>query len=214
MCCNKNLTDDQLEAMFTVTDEEMEQTEQPMECLTERNKHKCKRCTRFFSKEAVLQQHHCEPQIKKEKCSCCSKTIICANNLLKLLRSCEKATAHPSKRQLRQMTLDWPTSLENGASTPKKLMVEEVQVGGASAEHAEHWKASEIVDFALMHTALTFRKVFNSNNKRDILQRLKEVINSIKPVTEGQTWANMEAVKRLSMCQRLPTSNFKWLTDE
>ena len=39
MCCNKNLTDDQLEAMFTVTDEEMEQTEQPMECLTERNKH-------------------------------------------------------------------------------------------------------------------------------------------------------------------------------
>ena len=158
--------------------------------------------------------HHCEPQIKKEKCPCCSKTISCANNLLKLLRSCEKATAHPSKRQLRQMTLDWPTSLENGAWTPKKLMVEEVQVGGASAEHAEHWKASEIVDFALMYMTLTFRKAFSCNNKRDILQRLKEIINSIKPVTEGQTWANMEAVKRLSMCQRLPTSDFKWLTDE
>ena len=61
-------------------------------------------------------------------------------------------------------------------------------MGGASAEH---WKASEIVDFALMYTALTFRKAFNSNNKRDILQRLKEVINSIKPVTEDKpelTW--------------------------
>ena len=60
-------------------------------------------------------------------------------------------------------------------------------MGGASAEHAEHWKASEIVDFALMYMTLTFRKAFSSNNKRDILQRLKEIINSIKPVTEGQT---------------------------
>ena len=43
MGCNKNLTDDQLEAMFTATDEEMQQIEQPMEYLIERTKHKCKR---------------------------------------------------------------------------------------------------------------------------------------------------------------------------
>ena len=61
------------------------------------------------------------------------------------MRSCEKAPTHPSKQQLRQTTLDGPTSLENGPSTPKKLVVEEVQVGGAFAEHAEHWKAPEIV---------------------------------------------------------------------
>ena len=45
---------------------------------------------------------------------------------------------HTTKRQLRQATLDGPTSLENGPSTPKKLMVEEVQLGGAPAKHAEH----------------------------------------------------------------------------
>ena len=55
MGCNKNLTDDQLEAMFIATDEEMQQTEQPMECLIERTKHKCKICTRFFSNKTV----HC-----------------------------------------------------------------------------------------------------------------------------------------------------------
>ena len=64
-------------------------------------------------------------------------------------------------------------------------MVEEVQVVGAPAEHAEHWKAPEIVESALKYTALTFRKAFSINNKRDILQRLKEVIHSMRPVMEG-----------------------------
>ena len=67
MVCNNALTDDQLEAIFTATDEEMRQTEQPMECLLERIIHKCKRCKRLFSNEAALKQHHCEPPIKKEK---------------------------------------------------------------------------------------------------------------------------------------------------
>ena len=118
-----------------------------------------------------------------------------ANNLEKHLRSFEKAPRHPSKWQLGQTTLDGPTSLENGPSTPKKLMVEEVQAGGAPAEHVELWKALEIVESALKYTALTFRKVFNSNNKRDILQQLNKVIHSMRPVIEGQTEANAEAVK-------------------
>ena len=56
----ENLNDDQLEAMFTATDEEMWQIEQPLECFIERTKHKCKRCTRFFWNEATLKQHQCE----------------------------------------------------------------------------------------------------------------------------------------------------------
>ena len=148
MGCNKNLTDDQLKAMFTTTDEEMRQIEQPMKCLIERTKHKCRRCTRFFSNEATLKQYHCELQIKKEKCPHCSKTISCTNNLEKHLRSCENAPTHPSKQQLHQTNVDGPTSLENGPSTSEKLMVEEVQVGGALAEHAEHWNAPEIVESA------------------------------------------------------------------
>ena len=67
MGCNKNLTDDQFEAMFTVTDKEMRQIEQPMECLIERTKHKCKGCTKFFSNGAALKQHHCEPQVNNQK---------------------------------------------------------------------------------------------------------------------------------------------------
>ena len=66
-------------------------------------------------------------------------------------------------------------------------MVEEVQVGGAPAEHVEHWKVPEIIESALKYMALTFRKSINSSNKRDILQRLKEVIHSMGPVIEGQT---------------------------
>ena len=65
------------------------------------------------------------------------------------MNSCEKAPTHPNKRQLRQITLDGPSSLQNGPSAPKKLMVEEVQVGGAPAEHVEHWKAPEIIESAL-----------------------------------------------------------------
>ena len=173
----------------------MQQIELPLECLIERAKHKCKRCTRFFSNEAALKQHQCELQIKKEKRPHCSKTINRANNLEKHLRSCEKAPTHPNKRQLRQTTLDRPIALESGPSTPKELMGEELQVGGAPAEHAEHWKAPEIVESALKYTALTFRKAFNSNNKRDILQQLREAIHSMRPVIEGQTRVNAEAVK-------------------
>ena len=61
MGCNKNLTDDQLEAMFRVTYEELRQIEQPTECLTERTKHKFRDCTRFFSNNTALKQHHFEP---------------------------------------------------------------------------------------------------------------------------------------------------------
>ena len=55
MGCNKNLTKDQLEAMFTATDEEIQKIEQSMECLMERTKHKCKSCTRFFPKRSYAQ---------------------------------------------------------------------------------------------------------------------------------------------------------------
>ena len=86
--------------------------------------------------------------------------------------------------------LDGPTLSENGPSTPKKLIVEEVQVGGAPAELTEHWKAPEIIESTLKYTALTFRKTFNSNNKRGALQRLKKVVHSMRPpVIEGQTQA-------------------------
>ena len=117
---------------------------------------------------APLKQHNWEPQIKKGKCTHCSKTINRANNLEKHLKSCKKAPTSPAKRQLRQTTLDGPTSSKSGPLTPKKLMVEEVQVGSAPAENVEHWKAPEIVESTLKHMALTFRKSFNSNNKKDI----------------------------------------------
>ena len=150
-----------------------------MECLIERTKRKCKRFTRFFSNEAAFKQHYSEPLIKNER----------------HLRSCEKAPTHPAKRQLCQTALDGPTSSENGPSTPKKLIVEEVQVSGAPAAHAEHWKVPEIVESISKYTALTFRKTFNSNNKRNVMQRLKEVIHSMRPVIKGQTQVNAEAVK-------------------
>ena len=130
MACHNTLTDDQLEAMFTGTDEEIRQTEQTTKCLIERTKHKCKRCTKIFSNKAALKQHHSEPPIKKEKCPYCSKAINRSNNLGKHLKCFEKAPTHPAKRQFRQTTLDGPASSENVPSTPKELIVEEMQVWG------------------------------------------------------------------------------------
>ena len=83
MGCSNTLTDYHLEAMFAVIDEEMWQIEEPKECLIERTKHKCKRCTRFFSTKAAHKQRNCEPPIKNEKFPHCGKTINCANNLEK-----------------------------------------------------------------------------------------------------------------------------------
>ena len=68
-------------------------------------------------------------------------------------------------------------------------------MGGAPAEHVEHWKTPKTVESALKYTALTLRKAFNSNNKRATLQRLKEDINSMRPVIDGQTRANAVAIK-------------------
>ena len=143
----------------------------------------------------IFLKRSCEPPIKKEKCPHCSKTINHANDLEKHLRSCEKASTHPSTQQLRQTTLDGLISSENGPSTPKKLLGEDVQVGGAPAEHAEHWKTPEIVESALKYTALTFKKSLNSNNKKYILQRLKQVIHNMRPLIVGLNRANAEAVK-------------------
>ena len=94
------LTDDQLKAMFTATDEEMWQIEESMECFIKRTKQNGKRCTRFFSNEAAQKQHHSKPFIKNGKCLHCHKTVNHASNLEKHLRSCEKAPAHPAKQQL------------------------------------------------------------------------------------------------------------------
>ena len=49
----------------------------------------------------------------------------------------------------------------------------------------------EIVESALNYMALTL----NTNNNRDALKRLKEVIQSMRPVIEGQSQAIVEAVK-------------------
>ena len=98
MHCNKNLTNDQLEAMFTATDEEIQQIEQLMKCLIKRTNHKWKRYTRSFSNKLVLKQHYCEPCINQEKCPHCGKTINHTNGLEEYLRSCEKAPTHSAKR--------------------------------------------------------------------------------------------------------------------
>ena len=188
MHCNNSLNNNQLKAMFPATDEEMQQIVQPMECLIERIKHKCKRCGRFFSNEAALKQHHWEPQIKKENCPCCSKTINHANSLEKHWRSWEKAHTDPSKWQLCQTNLDGPTSLENGPSHLRNWLLRKCKWVVHLLNMINIGKAPESVESALKYMALTFKKAFNSNNTRDILQRLKEV-------NEGQTRANVEAFK-------------------
>ena len=65
-------------------------------------------------------------------------------------------------------------------------MVEELLVGDTPFEHTEHWKATEIVESALKYTALTFRKIFKSSNKRGVLQPLKDVIPNMRPVIVGK----------------------------
>ena len=96
MGCNNTLTNNQLEAMFTATDKEMRKIEQSIEYLTERIK-------QIQEVYQVLLQWNCTQATplwtshQKEKCPHCGNTINCANNLEKLLRSCEKAPKHPAK---------------------------------------------------------------------------------------------------------------------
>ena len=45
-------------------------------------------------------------------------------------------------------------------------MLEEVEVSDAPTEHVEHWKAPDIAESALKYTALSFRKIFDSNDKK------------------------------------------------
>ena len=68
-------------------------------------------------------------------------------------------------------------------------------MGDAPADGAEHWKPSEIEESTLKYIAVTLRKAFNSSNKRDIIQRLKEVIHIMRPTIEGQTGVNAKALK-------------------
>ena len=157
--------------------------------------------TQVQEKCQILLQWSCAQAVplrisrQKEKCFHCGKTTNQGNSLEKHLRSCEKAPIRPVKQQLPQTMLYGLNWSKNGPLTPKKLMVEGVWVGGAPTEHAEHWKAPEIVESALKYTAITFRKTFDSNNKRDVLQHLKDVIHSMRPIIDGQTLASAEVAK-------------------
>ena len=73
--------------------------------------------------------------------------------------------------------------------------MEEAQVDGAPAEHNKHCKEPKIEESALKYTALTFSKIINSKNKRDVVQQLKEVVRTMRFFIVGQTWANVETVK-------------------
>ena len=158
------LTDDQLEAMFTATDKKMQQIDKPMQCFIERTNGKV---YQIFLQTNMLTQHYCEPPIKKEKFCHCDKTINCANNLKKHLKSCEKAAKHPAKQQIHQTALDGPTSSETGTSTPKKMTVEELQVGVESDKHARNWKTTEIVESAFKYTTLSlFQEEIQQQQKR------------------------------------------------
>ena len=150
------------------------------------------------SSPTKLRSSSTSANLSSKRRNVCVKRINHAKNLEKHLRNCDKAPTHPAKRQLLQTTLDGPTSSKNGPSTPKKLMTEEVQVGGAPTKHTEHWKATEIVESSLKYTALTFRKTLDINDKRDVLQRYpatKDVIHSMRRAIEGETRTNAEAVK-------------------
>ena len=68
-------------------------------------------------------------------------------------------------------------------------------MGGTPTKHAEHWKVHEIVESIWKYKALTFRKTFGSNNKRDALKLLKDIIHNMRPAVEGQTQGNPEAAK-------------------
>ena len=129
MGCNNTFTDGQRQAMFATTDEEMQYIEQRIDWPIERTQQKSKKYVRFFFNETAFKQHHFELPFKKKKSPHCAKAINHTNNLEKHLRSCERAPTNPARRQLRQKNLDGPTSFKNRHSTPKKLMVDEVQMG-------------------------------------------------------------------------------------
>ena len=175
MGCNKNLTDDQLEVMFTASDEEMLKIEQPMEYLIGKTKHKMQEVYQIFLKQSCTQAALLwTSNQKREKSPHFRKTINRINNLEYQLRSCEKAPTHPSNdNYVRQNWMD-----------PLHWRMD-----------PQHWKASKIVESVLKCTALTFRKEFNSNKKKNILQRLKEVIHSMRPAIEGQTSVDAEVGK-------------------
>ena len=56
-------------------------------------------------------------------------------------------------------------------------------------------EAPEIAEFTLKYRALTFRKKFDSNNKRDVLQQLKDVIHTTRPIIKGKAGVNADPVK-------------------
>ena len=64
-------------------------------------------------------------------------------------------------------------------------MVEKMKVGGVPIKHAEDWKTPEIAESAVKYTALKSRKTFDSNNKRDVLQGLKDIIHTTRLIIEG-----------------------------
>ena len=132
----------------------------------------------FFPNEATLKQHHCEAQIKKEKFHHCNKTVIITIEIITWRSTWEvvRRLLHtlPNGNYVKWQWMDpyWrmdPQYLRNRWWRRCKLVVQLLLV----VQHAEHWKAPEMVESALMYTALTFRKEFKSNNKRDLLQRLK-----------------------------------------
>ena len=73
--------------------------------------------------------------------------------------------------------LDEPISSENGPSTPKNLMVEEVQIDGAPTEKDELWKVPKIVESTLKKHGFHLQK----NIQRQQQKRRPSTIKRCNP---------------------------------
>ena len=77
----------------------------------------------------------------------------------------------------------------------KGMESEVITQQGGSNEHPEYWKAPELIESSLKRTAMVYRKSFDEANKRELLERLKNVLEQHKQIIRGMVSHAKNAVK-------------------
>ena len=131
--------------------------------------------------------------MKRKSLSC----VHCQKVFVRLGNKCLHEQRCKSNKSKRKRYSTQQTKIEDYIKKPRVENLIAEQVGGSNPimEHPETWRAPQLAESMLNRTALTYRKEFNENNRKELQQRLLTVMDTFTPIIQGEI-VKKKGVKR------------------
>ena len=165
----------ELEKLFLETDNDVLID---MECD---NLHLCNSCgVRFLLIENLnLHREDCNNKDYRFHCQYCNKKFNRQSYKDLHEKNCDRSSGEHS-RPLKQMKID------DYAEPKSPVFPLVIQLGGSVVEHEETWGLPKNIQTALNNKAVTYRKEFDTSNKKDLMGRMVKIISTFRSSIQNE----------------------------